>query len=105
MILIGRKKNFKMKKSKPILKIWNKNGPEDTLILKLIKNGKITKNTKPSDIQKEYPNMFKDFSLDVMRNHVNMLKRYGGVYRKYLLSIDKTFFLENLQFFLNFLLF
>lgn len=64
-------------------KTWKTNGPEDKFLNKLFKSGKITKNVKPTNIKKEYPHMFDDFSNEVIRNHLNDLKRRNGLYCKY----------------------
>ena len=64
------------------VKTWTNGGDEDKYVIKLIKDGKVTKNTKPKDLVSNYPKMFGDFSSNVVRNHLNALKRSNGLYCK-----------------------
>lgn len=77
-------------------KTWKTNGPEDKFMIKLLKSGKITKNSKPNHIKKEYPQIFNDFSNEVIRNHLNELKRKHGIYCEYL----NSFLIHQMKFFL-----
>lgn len=75
-----------MKSEKKMLKVakkWIAGGKEDKFILKLIKEGKITKYTNPNFLQKEFPKYFSEFTLQVIRNHLNELKRSNGLYCKF----------------------
>ncbi len=64
------------------MKQWKKGGEEDKFILKMIRQGKITAQTKPSALKAEYPNVFGSFSSNVMRNHLNVLKFSNGLFCK-----------------------
>lgn len=66
----------------PKVKQWKKGGEEDKFILKLIRQGKITAQTKPNALKAEYPNIFGGFSSNVMRNHLNILKFSNGLFCK-----------------------
>lgn len=48
--------------------------------VKVWKNG--GKNTKPSSMKEKYPTMFSGFSDNLIRNHLNDLKRKKGLYCK-----------------------
>ncbi|KAJ6647980.1 hypothetical protein Bhyg_03205 [Pseudolycoriella hygida] len=63
----------------PRAKQWKQNGEEDNFITKLISEGKITRNTKPSSLKSVFPTMFADFSPNVIRNHLNVLKMRHGL--------------------------
>lgn len=63
-------------------KQWKKGGDEDKLIIKLIKQGKITASTKPAHLKADYPEQFGGFSSNVMRNHLNILKFSHGLFCK-----------------------
>lgn len=41
-------------------KVWRNGGAEDNYVLRLIRNGKITKNTKPVKLRKINPDIFKN---------------------------------------------
>lgn len=56
---------------------WTSGGPEDQDVLKKIKEGKITKYTKAADLKKL--DMYKNFSNNVIRNHLNALKKSNGL--------------------------
>lgn len=56
-------------------KVWRFGGKEDNFIEKLIETGRITKNTQASELKQSYPTMFKAFSDNVIKNHLNELKR------------------------------
>ena len=63
------------KKLKPEQNLrWEKNGPEDLLILNALNNGHITTETPPSVIAKKYPNELGGYSSQVLRNHIQLLK-------------------------------
>lgn len=64
------------------IKKWTTDGEEDKKLQSLISDGKINKYTKPADLQKDHPKIFGPFSLQVMRNHLNMAKRANGLYCK-----------------------
>lgn len=68
-------------------KQWKNGGEQDKFIVKLIKQGKIHKNTKPATLKADYPNLFAEFSPNVMRNHLNILKRSNGLYCKCTLPV------------------
>lgn len=78
-------KERKTPNNKPVAtnKMWKADGPEDKKIQNLIENGKVNKYTKPSTLQRDYPNIFGSFSPQVMRNHLNAAKRRSGLYCKY----------------------
>ncbi|KAJ6642859.1 hypothetical protein Bhyg_07815 [Pseudolycoriella hygida] len=57
-----------------------KNVEQDKFIVKLMRNGKINKDTKPVTLQKDHPALFGDFSTNVIRNHLNMLKMSYGMF-------------------------
>lgn len=65
-----------------VTKQWKNDGEEDNKLRSLLTKGKINKFTKPVDLQKDYPEVFGSFSLQVMRNHLNAVKRTNGLYRK-----------------------
>lgn len=62
--------------------IWKGNGVQDKFLQKLIAAKKVNKNTTPSNLKKEYPHIFNNFSTAVVRNHLNELRRRHGLYRK-----------------------
>lgn len=64
-------------------RLWKTNGVQDKFLEKLILSRKVDKNTTPSSLKKEYPQIFNDFSTPVIRNHLLVLKRKNGMYRKY----------------------
>jgi len=64
-------------------KIWKQNGPEDKFLTKLIKDGRVSKNTTASLLKKQHPEIFSDFTCNVVRNHLNELKRVNGMYCKF----------------------
>lgn len=64
-------------------KLWKSGGFEDKFLEKLYKQGKVTKCSTPAAVKNEYPHIFKDYSLAVVRNHFNDFKRRNGIYRKY----------------------
>lgn len=66
-----------------VAKQWKADGEEDKKLDSLITKGKINKFTTPKELQKEYPDVFGTFSLQVMRNHLNVAKRAKGLYRKF----------------------
>lgn len=68
-------------------KQWKTDGEEDSKLHSLIQKGKINKYTSPKDLQKEFPDIFGPFSLQVMRNHLNAAKRLHGLYRKSITDI------------------
>lgn len=55
--------------------LWKHDGEEDKFIEKLIKEGGINKFTKPATLLTRYPNVFGKFSVNVVRNHLNAMKR------------------------------
>lgn len=61
------------------LKQWKSGGAEDKLIKKLIK-GKVNRFTKPAYLQSEHEHWFKDFSTNVIRNHLTDVKRKCGLF-------------------------
>lgn len=61
---------------------WKSDGKEDKFIQKLIKDGKINKFTKPHTLKINYPDIFDGFSSNVVRNHLNLLKRQNDIYCK-----------------------
>lgn len=64
-------------------KKWVRGGEEDQFIIMAIKEGKVTKYSKPAQIKKLNPTMFVGFSTNVIRNHLNELKRSNGLYCKF----------------------
>lgn len=64
------------------LKQWKSGGIEDKFLEKLLKQGKVSKNSMPVEIKNEYPHVFKDYSLAVVRNHFNDFKRRNGIFCK-----------------------
>lgn len=61
---------------------WKTGGDEDKFLQKLIKKGKITKSTKPASLKADYPLIFADFTPNVIRNHLTLVKRAHGMYCK-----------------------
>lgn len=62
--------------------VWKQDGDQDKFIIKLIKQGKIHKDTKPAFLKANHSAVFGDFNLNVIRNHLNALKRSNGLYCK-----------------------
>lgn len=62
---------------------WKNEGEQDKFIVKLIREGKIHKATKPAFLKATYPSVFGNFSLNVIRNHLNLLKRSSGLFCKW----------------------
>lgn len=60
--------------------VWKNGGKEDRFIERLISEGLFTKNTKPYAMKERFPAIFGDFSENVIRNHLNDLKRKHGLY-------------------------
>ncbi|KAJ6634577.1 hypothetical protein Bhyg_13151 [Pseudolycoriella hygida] len=79
-LLLKHKKVSIITKNMGKTKQWKKNGEQDKFILKLMRNGKINKDTKPVTLQKDHPALFGDFSTNVIRNHLNMLKMSYGIF-------------------------
>ncbi|KAJ6639314.1 hypothetical protein Bhyg_12058 [Pseudolycoriella hygida] len=48
--------------------------------MKLIRQGKINQDTKPSTLMAEHPSVFGEFSSSVVRNHLNVLKMSYGLF-------------------------
>lgn len=69
---------------KPKPKQWKTGGEEDKLLKKMIKQGKINKYTTPSSVQSKHPAVFGEFNPQVMRNHLNAVKRANGLFCKLL---------------------
>lgn len=67
---------------KIVKKKWLTDGKEDKFIEELISQGKITKFTQPSYLKQNYSKMFNTHSDQVIRNHLNVLKRSHGLYCK-----------------------
>lgn len=61
---------------------WTTDGTQDKFLEKLIREGKITKETSPGSIKNEYPRVFDNFTTAVIRNHLNHLKRRNGMFCK-----------------------
>lgn len=61
-------------------KQWKSGGDEDKYIKKLIKQRKVTKFTKPPYLLSEHPSIFSGFSSNVIRNHLNEMKRKCGLF-------------------------
>lgn len=59
-------------------KVWKQNGEEDRYIIEQIKEGRITKHTKPIELSSL--DLFKGYSSNVIRNHLNLMKRTHGLY-------------------------
>lgn len=64
---------------------WNKKGEEQNLLNALAREGAITKFTTPTSLKVKHKE-FKDFSVNVIRNHLNIVKQKNGLFRKYNLS-------------------
>lgn len=64
------------------VKSWKNGGEEDKFIEKLIKKGKINKYTKPMALKKAHPDVFGEYTINVVRNHLNIIKRRNGLYCK-----------------------
>lgn len=63
-------------------KQWKARGEEDKFVENLISKGKITKDTNAAALMKTYPKTFSGFTANVVRNHLNILKRSKGLYCK-----------------------
>lgn len=59
---------------------WESDGKEDKFIEELIEEGKFTKHTTAKSLQKDYPKVFLSFNKNVVRNHMNDMKRKNGLY-------------------------
>lgn len=81
-------------------KQWKNGGDEDKFIEKLISQGRVNKFTKPSSLKKTYPNTFGAFTPNVIRNHLNILKRNKGLYRKYTITYFSIIFRYLMRVFL-----
>lgn len=55
------------------MKTWKSDGPETKHLEKLLRDGKVTANSKPSDVQRKYP-IFNGFSAAVFRKHWALAK-------------------------------
>ncbi len=64
------------------VKQWRQGGEEDKFIEKKIKKGEINKHTPAKTLVQKWPGMFGSFSENVIRNHLNLVKRAKGLYRK-----------------------
>jgi hypothetical protein len=74
-----------------MVKTWKTNGDEDRHVLKLIKEGKVTKTTTALDLKNTYPEKYGEFSSAVIRNHLNVLKKAKGIQRKLLFGYLQIF--------------
>lgn len=74
-------------------KQWKTGGEEDKLLKKLIRSGKINKYSKPCTVQNLHPEMFGGFNDQVMRNHLNIVKRSQGLFCK---SLNEMIVIEML---------
>lgn len=63
-------------------KLWKCGGAEDKFLQKLIDKGQVNNNTIPSALKQQYPHIFNGFSLPVIRNHLNDVKRRNGLFRE-----------------------
>lgn len=59
---------------------WKNGGKEDQVVEQWIADGQISKNTKGSELKSMNPQVFGPFSNNVIRNHLNELKRRNGLY-------------------------
>lgn len=79
-----------------VAKQWKSDGEEDKKLHTLIMKGKVNKHTTPKELQRDFPDVFGPFSLQVMRNHLNAAKRANGLYCKFfnlnaiIVSVRKT---------------
>lgn len=80
-------------------KVWKNGGQEDQVIKKLIRSGKINKYTKPSSLKNNYVRTFGDFSLNVIRNHLNLLKMSEGLMGELLNDQIHAFSIVKTRFF------
>lgn len=66
-------------------KSWRRGEAEDKLIIKLIKSGKGPKDLEYRELKKNYPELFKNYSAQVIRNHVSTLlaehRRKGNLHQ------------------------
>lgn len=67
---------------KPKSSSWKTGGNEDTVLIDLIKTGKVTKHTKPTELKK-MNEIFKKHSDSAIRNHLNEMKRRQGLHCKF----------------------
>lgn len=72
---------------------WSQDCAAQLKLEELMKNGRITADSKPSDIKSQF-NEFDGFSLDLFRTHFNKTKAKLGLFRKYIL---KCFYLILLK--------
>lgn len=79
-------------------KTWKTGGEEDKFIKKLIRSGKIHKYTKPTKLIHDHPDVFGGYSSNVVRNHLNSLKRANGLYRELLLVFNIVYRSSDLSF-------
>lgn len=62
------------------VKVWKNGGREDRFLERMFDQGKISKNIKPIALKRQFPLMFDEFSNNVIRNHLNEVKRRNGLY-------------------------
>lgn len=73
-------------------KQWKVNGEQDKYIVKLIKRGIVNKYTKPLTLKNDYPGVFGTFTENVIRNHLNDVKRRNGLYCKFINELFLLYF-------------
>lgn len=79
----------------PKVRHWKNGGKEDQVVEKMINEGTITKNTKGSSLKDLNHAVFGVFSNNVIRNHLNELKRRNGLYCKTLKLIYRRVWYKN----------
>lgn len=71
-------------------KFWRHGGIEDKILEDMIDNGTLTTSTKPSSLKLMNSSVFGQFSDNVIRNHLNDVKRKRGLYCKKKIIIFKV---------------
>ena len=56
-------------------KIWKTGGPEDLFTIEQLTNNVINTETRPAVILSTFPDVLGDFEPQVVRNHINRLKK------------------------------
>ena len=76
-------------------KIWKTGGVEDQFIIEQLTNNVITTETRPAVILSTFPDVLGDFEQQVVRNHINRLKKQFANDKGLSLKKSKCYYLNS----------
>ena len=76
-------------------KIWKTGGPEDQFIIEQLTNNVINTETRPAAILNTFPKVLGDFETQVVRNHINRLKKQFANDKGLSLKNSKCYYLNS----------